>query len=47
MLDYPDFSDAFIRYAEFKDGTPLTDEQLDELNKDSNFVYKMVLKHVH
>ena len=47
MLDYPDFSDAFIRYAEFKDGTPLTDEQLDELNKDSDFVHKMVLKRVH
>ncbi len=47
MLDYPDFSDAFIRYAEFKDGTPLTDEQLEDLNKDSDFVYKMVLKHVH
>ncbi|MDK2801559.1 MAG: hypothetical protein PWQ70_3178, partial [Clostridiales bacterium] len=23
--DYPDFADSFIQYAEFKDGTPLTD----------------------
>lgn len=45
--DYPDFADSFIQYAEFKNGAPLTDEQLDELNKDSDFVYKMVLKHVH
>lgn len=42
--DYPDFSDAYISYAEFKDGTPLTDEQLDELNRDSSFVYEMVMK---
>jgi hypothetical protein len=33
MLDYPDFSDAFIRYVEFKDGTPLTDEQLEDLSQ--------------
>jgi len=26
--DYPDCVDAFCSYAEFKDGTPLTDEQL-------------------
>jgi hypothetical protein len=33
MLDYPDFSDAFIHYVEFKDGTPLTDEQLEDLSQ--------------
>ena len=27
--DYPDFSDAFISYAEYEDGTPLTEEELD------------------
>jgi len=42
--DYPDFSDAYISYAEFKDGTPLTDEQLDELNRDSSFIHEMVMK---
>lgn len=29
--DYPDFADAHVSYAELDDGTPLTDEQLDEL----------------
>jgi hypothetical protein len=32
--DYPDFSDAFITYAEFNDGTPLDDSQLDKLNEE-------------
>ena len=29
--DYPDCSDAFIESARWEDGTPLTDEELDEL----------------
>jgi len=32
--DYPDFSDAYIEYAEFEDGTPLTDEEIDQLNDE-------------
>lgn len=32
--DFPDFSDAYISYAEFEDGTPLNEEQLEELNAD-------------
>lgn len=32
--DYPDFADAYISYAEFIDGTPLSDEELDELSYD-------------
>ncbi len=47
MKDYPDFADSFIQYAEFKDGTPLTDEQLDILNDDFCFVYKMVLRQIY
>ena len=31
MSDYPDFSDAYISYAEFTDGTPLSDDELDAL----------------
>ena len=31
MQDYPKFCDAFISYAEYKDGTPLTDTELDVL----------------
>ena len=39
--DYPDFCDAFIAYAEY-DGKEMTDEQLDALNEDSDFVYEAV-----
>ena len=29
--DYPDFSDAYVSYAEYTDGTPLDDNELDDL----------------
>jgi len=29
--DYPDFCDAYFAYAEYADGTPLTDDDLIEL----------------
>jgi len=32
--DYPDFADAFITYAEFVDGTPLTDDEMYQLDMD-------------
>ena len=32
--DYPDFVDAYIAAANFEDGTPLTDEELDQLNDE-------------
>jgi hypothetical protein len=32
--DYPDFSDAFISYAEDHRGRELTDEELDVLNDE-------------
>jgi len=38
--DYPDFCDAFIGYAEFNNGTPLSDNELDELNEESEIVYE-------
>ena len=34
MDDYPDFVDAFIGAANFEDGTPLTDEEIDQLNDE-------------
>ena len=43
--DYPDFTDAFISYAEL-DGVPLTEDQLDDLNEDRDFVYGEVLNHL-
>lgn len=30
--DHPDYSDAYIEYAEWEDGTPLTDEELESAN---------------
>ena len=39
--DYPDFCDAFIQSADY-DGVPMTDEQLDELNEDYEFVHGCV-----
>ena len=43
--DYPDFCDAFIASADY-DGKPMTDEQLEELNEDSDFVYECVQNHL-
>lgn len=44
--DYPDFSDAFIAYAEYK-GKPMTDAQLDRLNDNSDFVYGCVQERLY
>jgi hypothetical protein len=35
MDDYPDFSDAFFSYAEYEDGTVLTDEELEQLGDEN------------
>jgi len=43
--DYPDFCDAFIASADYN-GIPMTDEQLDELNEDIDFVYECVQNHL-
>jgi len=43
--DYPDFCDAFISSADY-DGKEMTEEQLDELNEDSDFVYECVQNHL-
>lgn len=43
VSDYPDFSDAFISYAEI-DGRPLTDDELDQVNEDSYFVYETLIE---
>jgi hypothetical protein len=39
--DRPDFSDAYISYAEFTDGTPLTDEELDQLTTEHGDLVNM------
>jgi hypothetical protein len=33
--DHPDYVDAYITYAEYEDGTPLTDEELMSLEDDN------------
>ena len=39
--DYPDFADGYIESGEI-DGRPLTEDELDELNEDSDFVYNCI-----
>ncbi len=40
--DYPDFCDAYICRASYV-GRDMTDEELEALNNDSNFVYECVI----
>jgi hypothetical protein len=43
--DYPDFSDAFVAYAEHEDGTALTDDELDTFNDEHrDIVHGLVFK---
>ena len=43
--DYPDFCDAYIASA-YYDGKPMTDEQLDELNEDGDYVYGHIMDYL-
>ncbi len=43
--DRPDYSDAHIISADY-DGKPMTEEQLEDLNKDSDFVHEEVIKSI-
>jgi len=45
MSDYPEFCDAFIEEAEI-DGVYATDEQLDAINENSDFVYESVMSYL-
>lgn len=48
MQDYPDFVDAFVAYAEWPSGTPLTDEQLEYINRHhTDWVYEHVTKQLY
>ncbi len=44
--DYPDYCDAFIDSADY-DGKEMTDEQLDDLNEDSDLVFELVWDNLH
>lgn len=43
--DYPDFSDAYICYAEHADGTPLTEEELEALS--SELTHELLWNHLY
>jgi hypothetical protein len=45
MRDYPDFCDAHI-VSGYYDGRELTDDELDALNDDHDFVYGLVCKEI-
>lgn len=45
--DYPDFADAYISYAEFEDGTPLNDAQLEELDADRDWLYNRLMDYLY
>lgn len=45
--DYPDFCNAFICSATWKDSLKeLTDNELDQLNDERDFVYDCVINHI-
>jgi hypothetical protein len=44
--DYPDFCDAFICAADY-DGEPMTQDQLDIINEDRDFVYACVESYIY
>ena len=46
MEDYGDFCDASITSADY-DGVPMTDEQIEELNNDSEFVNQSVFAQIY
>ena len=44
--DFPDFSNAFISSADYE-GREMTEEELDEINKDRDFVYEKLLEYLY
>ena len=46
--DHPDYTDAYVSYVEYEDGTPLTDEELDKLMEDhQDDVYDALWNYLH
>jgi hypothetical protein len=42
--DYPDFTDAYVVYAEYEDGTELSDEELERLDiHDDERIYDALM----
>lgn len=45
--DAPNYVDAYIVSANFSDGTPLTEDQLDEVNSDGELVHMYLHKYLY
>jgi hypothetical protein len=46
--DHPEYSDAYVSYAEYEDGTPLNNEELDKLmNEHPDEVYDALWNYLH
>lgn len=43
MRDRPDFSDAFVSYAEWEDGTPLTESEMDSWQDKNGHVVNQLI----
>ncbi len=43
--DYPDFCDAYIASATY-DGEEMTNEQIEMINQDTQYVYDCVIDHL-
>jgi hypothetical protein len=44
--DAPDYVDAYISSADYR-GLEMTEQELEELNENSEFVYEQVMKHLY
>lgn len=44
--DAPDYCDAYIVSADY-DGEEMTDEQIELLNEDGDFVYQKLMDHLY
>jgi hypothetical protein len=44
--DYPDLCDAYISSADY-DGKPMTEDELDLINQDSDFVHEKLFDYLH
>lgn len=44
--DAPDYCDAYIASADYQ-GKPMTEEQLEEINEDTDFIYEQIQNSIH
>jgi hypothetical protein len=44
--DYPDYCDAYITSADY-DGREMTENELEELNNDLDFVYESLMSYLN